>query len=313
MNTNIISLPIFRYSKYILAAKGYVMIKDRRHSNHLIPIFFNAKETFNQYPNPDRLTMTLITDGTWILSLNKVKHHFKAPIILCLNPNDTFCLENSSNAAAKTFIFDVTFLNSSLTKQALMDNHFEKIEDMHDRNLVQAFFLRNEHYTGLLPLNAPSAMQINTWLSIIGSECFSQSDSKWTCRIRRYLLQILYLLEDEFLLYYGGNSRKQAIDYALEYIHSNYNLGLTLDGISKYVGLNRTSLNKHCKQTTGMTIIQYLNNYRIKMSEDALRHTNLNLNEIAICCGYNYESYFIKIFTDKHGISPTEYRKLYHG
>ena len=61
-----------------------------------------------------------------------------------------------------------------------------------------------------------------------------------------------------------------------------------------------------------MTIIQYLNNYRTKMAEDALRHTNLNLSEIAVCCGYNYESYFIKTFTEKHGISPTEYRRLHH-
>lgn len=193
-----------------------------------------------------------------------------------------------------------------------MDNHFENIEDMHDCNLVQAFLRRNEHYTGLLTLNAPSAMQINTSMSVIGSECLSQSDGKWTCRIRRYLLQILYLLEDEFQINYDGKkSKKQPIDLALEYIHSNYHLGLTLDGISKYVGLNRTSLNNHCKQATGMTIIQYLNYYRTKMAEDALRHTNLNLSEIAVCCGYNYESYFIKTFTEKHGISPTEYRRLH--
>lgn len=221
-------------------------------------------------------------------------------------------LKNSSRAAAKSFLFHTTFLNSSLTTQALLENQFEKIEDMHDRNLVQPFLRRNEHYTGLLPLNAPSAMQVNTWLSIIGSECLSQSDGRWTCRIRRYLLQILYLLEDEFLLRYEGkSSKKQPIDHALEYIHSNYNLGLTLDGISKYVGLNRTSLNAHCRQATGMTIIQYLNHYRSKMAEDALRHTNLTLNEIAICCGYNYESYFIKVFTEKHGIAPTEYRKIH--
>ncbi|MBD5459096.1 MAG: helix-turn-helix transcriptional regulator [Lachnospiraceae bacterium] len=59
-----------------------------------------------------------------------------------------------------------------------------------------------------------------------------------------------------------------------------------------------------------MAGIQYLNHYRSKMAEDALRHTNLTLSEIAICCGYNYESYFIKVFTEKHGITPTEYRKI---
>ncbi len=287
------------------------MIKDRRHTDYYIPIDFNSKESFYSYPASDLLTMTLVTDGVWEFTLNNNGYCLEAPFILCLNDSDIFCLNEAKRAAAKTFVFAATFLNSSLTRQALSDDKFDKIEDMHDRNLIQVFLRRNEHFAGLLPLNAPSAMQINASMSIIGSECLSQSDGKWTCRIRRYLLQILYSLEDEFLMSYDGKkSNKKPIDYALEYIHSNYHLGLTLDGISKYVGLNRTSLNSHCKQATGMTIIQYLNNYRAKMAEDALRHTNLNLSEIAVCCGYNYESYFIKTFTEKHGISPTEYRKL---
>lgn len=287
------------------------MIKDRRHANHFIPINFYAKETFMQYPVSNVLTITLITDGLWEFTLNTTEYCLEAPFALCLNDKDTFHLISNNRAAAKTFVFDATFLNSSLTRHALFDNQFKKIEDMHDRNLVQTFLRRNEYYAGMLPLNFPSAMQINTWMSVIGSECFSQSDGKWTCRIRRYLLQILYLLEDIFCLNYEGKStNKQPIDNALEYIHSNYHLGLTLNGISKYVGLNRTSLNDCCKRKTGMTIIQYLNDYRLKMAEEALRHTNLPLNEIATCCGYNYESYFIKTFTDKHGISPTEYRKI---
>ncbi len=288
------------------------MIKDRRHADRFIPIAFHAKESFAQYPPSGFFTLTFVTDGIWEFSLQKTNYSLEAPFVLCLNETDAFCLISSSRAAAKTFVFNATFLNSSLTPQALLDNRFDTMEDMHDRNLVEIFFRRNEHFAGMLSLNAPSAMQINTWMSVIGSECLSQSDGKWTCRIRRYLLQILYLLEDEFVLSYEGKSaNKQPIDYALEYIHSNYHLGLTLDGISKYVGLNRTSLNSRCKQATGMTVMQYLNHYRLKMAEDALRHTNLNLNEIATCCGYNYESYFIKIFAEKHGLSPTEYRKLH--
>lgn len=290
------------------------MIKDRRHTNRLIPIHFIAKETFENYPAPGIFTMTLVTDGSWEFSLNHIDYCLAAPFILCLNDTDIFELKNKKHDAAKTFVFNAIFLNSSLTKEALNKDTFEKIEDMHDRNLIQAFFLRNENYNGILILNAPSSMQLNTWISLIGSECLSQSDGRWTCRIRRYLLQILYLLEDEFLLCFEKKiSKKQPLDYALEYIHSNYHLGLTLDGISSYVGLNRTSLNKHCKQKTGMTIIQYLNDYRSRMAEDALLHTNLTLNEIALCCGYNYESYFINVFAEKHGLSPTEYRKAHWG
>lgn len=286
------------------------MIKDRRYAGSTIHIDFKAKETFEDYPLKDELTMTLVTDGEWEFSLNHQDYILSAPFILCLHESDIFTLKKQTNAAAKTFSFIPTFLNTSLTKEALSNNDFENIEDMHDRNLVNIFILRNGNYNGLLLLDTPAIMQINSWFSIICAECFSQSDGRWTCRIRRYLLQILYLLEEEFILCYEKKiSPKQPIDYALEYIHCNYNLGLTLDGISKYVGVNRTTLNANCKRKTGMTIIQYLNHYRIKMAEEALSHTNLKLNEIALCCGYNYESYFVKTFTERQGISPNEYRK----
>ena len=62
-----------------------------------------------------------------------------------------------------------------------------------------------------------------------------------------------------------------------------------------------------------MVIIQYLNNYHIKMVAKSLIHTNLKLSESAVCCGYNYESYFVKKFTEKQGITPNEYRKKFWG
>lgn len=113
----------------------------------------------------------------------------------------------------------------------------------------------------MLTLDAPSALQINSWLSIIGAECLAQSDDRWTCRSRKYLLQILFLLGDSFFVLCNNSVvKKEPIDYALDYIRSNYNLGLTLA-------------------------------------------------EISVSCGYNYESYFIKVFIEECGISPSEYRK----
>jgi len=122
------------------------MIKDRRHTNRLIPIHFITKETFENYPAPGIFTMTLVTDGSWEFSLNHIDYCLAAPFILCLNDTDIFELKNKKHDAAKTFVFNATFLNSSLTKEALNKDTFEKIEDMHDRNLIQAFFLRNENY-----------------------------------------------------------------------------------------------------------------------------------------------------------------------
>lgn len=288
------------------------MIKDRRYTGNIIYIDYYAKESFQDYPAGDSLTITLATDGEWDFILNRREYKTKEPFILCLSGSDQIMINSTGNYAAKSFCFRPVFINRRLTPDAMISNTFENTEDMHDRNLMDIFMKRNEYYQGLLKLDTPSLMQINSWMSVIGSECLSQSDGRWTCRIRRYLLQILYLLEDEFLLCFDNKSlQKRPIDYALEYIHSNYHLGLTLEGISRYTGTNRTTLNNMCRKETGMTLIQYLNDYRMKMAKEALRHTNLKLSEISLCCGYNYESYFVKKFTEACGLSPGEYRKKY--
>lgn len=288
------------------------MIEDRRYTGNIIYIDFYAKESFQNYPAKESLTITLVTDGKWDFDLNQHTYKMNAPFILCLNESDKISIHNTGNYAAKTFVFRPTFINSSLTPEAIIDNTFENTEMMHDRNLINIFVQRNDNYRGVLILDAPSVLQINSWLSIIGTECLAQSDGRWTCRSRKYLLQILFLLEDSFLaLCNNSAAKKEPIDYALDYIRSNYNLGLTLEGISKYVGVNRTTLNNLCRHKTGMTLMQYLKDYRLKIAKETLRHTNLPLSEISVSCDYNYESYFIKVFIEECGMSPSEYRKKY--
>ncbi|MNC73609.1 Urease operon transcriptional activator [compost metagenome] len=54
--------------------------------------------------------------------------------------------------------------------------------------------------------------------------------------------------------------------------------------------------------------MDYLLRHRIKIACEALTHTNLKISELAEACGFAYDTYFIKQFTNKMGMSPMEYR-----
>ena len=58
-----------------------------------------------------------------------------------------------------------------------------------------------------------------------------------------------------------------------------------------------------------MTSIGYLLHYRLKIACEALTHTGLSIAEISEATGFQYDTYFIRQFTKKMGVSPTEYRK----
>ena len=81
---------------------------------------------------------------------------------------------------------------------------------------------------------ADTYLRITEWLSIMGTEVYAQSDGRWTCRIRRYLLQTLYLLDDIFMdrkKISGVKREKSPVDIVMEYIHTNYSNNIKLDAL----------------------------------------------------------------------------------
>lgn len=283
-----------------------------RYQPRFVPIEFEAHETLENLPLDERVSIVLITSGQISLFLNEQKISLTAPSVILLSPYDTIKPIEAIRFAAKSFSFHPIFINSSLTFDRLRANNFEKIEDEHDRNMMNLFLNKHEYYDGTMNLPAQTYLRISEWLSIIGTEVYAQSDGYWTCRIRRYLLQTLYLLDDIYMEQKTPASvqtEKSPVNILLEYIHVNYSNDITLDELCRLVHINRTSLNEKFKKQVGYTAIEYLVRYRIKIACDALTHTNLNLAEIAEAIGFKYDTYFIKQFTAKMGLSPTEYRQ----
>lgn len=288
------------------------MPQNDRHRVRVVPIEFEAHEEFKGLPLQDRVTFALITSGKGTFVLNGKPTTLTAPCMLLLSQYDQLRLEESSRLAAKSFSFKPIFVNSSLTFERLAANEFWELEDEHDRNMMNLFLKRDDYYDGTIDLPPQTYLRISEWLAIMGTETYAQSDGYWTCRIRRYLLQTLYLLDDIYMNRKMPNTikrEKSQVDVILEYIHTNYANEISLDLLCKVANLNRTSLNRKFKAQTGRTAMDYLLSHRLKIACDALTHTNLNLLEIAEAVGFKYDTYFIRQFEAKMGISPTNYRQ----
>lgn len=59
----------------------------------------------------------------------------------------------------------------------------------------------------------------------------------------------------------------------------------------------------------GQSPVDFLNEYRLRFSGHLLRSTELPVTEIALSCGFNHLSYFSKLFTERFGCPPREYRR----
>ena len=72
-------------------------------------------------------------------------------------------------------------------------------------------------------------------------------------------------------------------------------------------------LSRLLKAYSGKTLHQYLMDYRIHMAKNYLITTNLSITRVAEKSGFASYAYFIKIFRQKTGETPREYRENHRG
>ena len=82
----------------------------------------------------------------------------------------------------------------------------------------------------------------------------------------------------------------------------------SLQTISDHVFLNASYLSKIYKLETGEGISEYLSRLRMEAAAHMLRNSTEKIYEISTKVGYNKTSYFIKVFKDRYGVTPQEYR-----
>ena len=60
----------------------------------------------------------------------------------------------------------------------------------------------------------------------------------------------------------------------------------------------------------GMTVTQYIINYRISLADSMLKDENQSIKSIAETCGFGDVSYFYQCYKRIKGTSPSKARKL---
>ena len=103
--------------------------------------------------------------------------------------------------------------------------------------------------------------------------------------------------------------RISSVKNVLSFISDNYSNNISLDDLSRIAGMNPKYFCRYFRSLTGRTPIDYLNYYRIECASEMLSTKDITIREVAISCGFNDESYFIKTFNKYKGITPKQFMK----
>lgn len=105
-------------------------------------------------------------------------------------------------------------------------------------------------------------------------------------------------IEQEFII-----EIKKNIDKNLD--NSNF----TVEDLADKMNISRVQLYRKIKAILGISISEYIQDFRLEKSKELLENSKLSISEIAYSTGFSSPNYFSTSFKNKFGKTPKEYRK----
>lgn len=96
---------------------------------------------------------------------------------------------------------------------------------------------------------------------------------------------------------------------AIFYIEKNYDEEIVIEDIAEFISIHKDYLSRVFKKETGMSVIKYLNQYRIKKAINLLDCTDKKISDIIYEVGYNNAQNFYYAFKQMTGLSPKEFKE----
>jgi YesN/AraC family two-component response regulator len=119
-------------------------------------------------------------------------------------------------------------------------------------------------------------------------------------------------LASAFYLPKNSKENETRINTVFNYIKQNASSTILLEQAAASIHLTTSAFCKFFKRMTGKTFSDYVNEIRIGKACYLLSETDKTIYQIAIEVGYENQSYFNRIFLNKKGSTPSQFRKLTH-
>ena len=81
------------------------------------------------------------------------------------------------------------------------------------------------------------------------------------------------------------------------------------NALSCAMAMSRAQLLRRLKSITGNSPAYYIKNLRLAKAKELLETTDVTISEAAFQTGFNSPSNFTKVFTEKYGITPSQFRR----
>lgn len=102
---------------------------------------------------------------------------------------------------------------------------------------------------------------------------------------------------------------EMAVRKVIDYVEEHYGEMITREDLGEAACLNPVYLARIFKTRTGKTMGNYILDVKVEKAKEMLKGADMTVSEVSLAVGYDNFSYFSKLFKDRTGVSPKEYRE----
>lgn len=245
----------------------------------------------------------LVTKGEYLMEINLENHILKEGDICILNSEELHQITGlGSGAVHEAILFEPKILDFSYA-----DEWEEKYVIPY---LNQALIFQN-----ILSPTEEGYPEIFAACKKILEEALPRTDG-WYIKCKLLLLELFRLMVRHRLLLPAGEAMSEAdarkisrYKAIISYIENHYGEAVSLQQLAETIPCNSQYLCRFFREIAGISPIQYLIGYRLERACSLLVQTARPVTEIALDCGFDNISYFIRKFKAIKGCTPKEYRE----
>jgi two-component system response regulator YesN len=227
---------------------------------------------------------------------------------LPFNTKDEYELEESA--------LSVSFLKNNLIplEVALETNNYENFSNILER--LNKSHLTSYYQSSIEIFSVVSAMLIKYFINynkdvILENNLHSILNKRyttWADSMERLLISAKLICD-------SVNKMQEKLDWKLlkkinEFIETHISEDLSLKTVAQAMYHSPSYFSKLFKQNAGIGFCSYVEQKRMEKARFLLKNTDARISDIALAISYETLAYFVKVFKNRYGITPMEYRKI---